>query len=168
MRKLLYLTMILILAGAFTFCCNEQPGESKQAETKAGSESGASVRDNGEVSESAVAKTNAQEAAKAEPILADEKAQITFVELGSVNCIPCKKMQPVMKSIETKYAGQVKVVFHDVWTDEGKPFARQYGIRLIPTQIFVDAAGKEIMRHEGFFPEGEIDAFLQLHGLKAQ
>lgn len=168
MRKLVYLTMILILAGAFTYCSNEQQSESKQAETTTGSDRGNSAQDNGKFSESAVAETNAQEAARAEPIRDDEKTQITFIELGSVNCIPCKKMQPVMKSIETKYAGQIQVVFHDVWTDEGKPFASQYGIQLIPTQIFVDAAGKEIMRHEGFFPEGEIDAFLQSHGLKAQ
>ena len=29
--------------------------------------------------------------------------KVTFVELGSVNCIPCKQMQPVMKAIEEKY-----------------------------------------------------------------
>ncbi|UCF86051.1 MAG: hypothetical protein JSV50_10580, partial [Desulfobacteraceae bacterium] len=26
--------------------------------------------------------------------------KVTFIELGSVNCIPCKKMQPIMKQIE--------------------------------------------------------------------
>jgi thioredoxin 1 len=31
------------------------------------------------------------------------KPLITFYELGSVNCIPCRKMQPIMKSIEEKY-----------------------------------------------------------------
>jgi hypothetical protein len=30
-------------------------------------------------------------------------------------------MQPVMKSIEEKYGKQVKVVFHDVWTEAGAP-----------------------------------------------
>jgi thioredoxin 1 len=28
---------------------------------------------------------------------------------------------------------------------------RQYGIRVIPTQIFYDAEGKERFRHEGFY-----------------
>lgn len=90
---------------------------------------------------------------------------ITFVELGSVRCIPCRKMQPIMKSIEKKYAGQVKVVFHDVWTDEGRKYAEEYGIQLIPTQVFKDRDGKEIFRHEGFFPEEEIDKLLQKQGL---
>jgi len=89
--------------------------------------------------------------------------KIEFVELGSVNCIPCKKMQPVMASIEKKYAGQVKVTFHDVWKDEAP--AKKYGIDLIPTQVFLDAGGKELMRHQGFYPEEEIDKFLQSQGL---
>lgn len=91
------------------------------------------------------------------------KYKIEFVELGSVNCIPCKKMQPVMKSIEEKYKGLVKVTFHDVWKDEAP--AKKYGINLIPTQVFLDASGKEIMRHEGFYPEDEIDKFLLSQGV---
>ncbi len=26
--------------------------------------------------------------------------QVTFIELGSVNCIPCKAMQPIMRELE--------------------------------------------------------------------
>ena len=90
---------------------------------------------------------------------------ITFIELGSVNCIPCKMMQPVMASIGKKYGEQIKIIFYDVWKDDQRQYAVQFGIRLIPTQVFLDRKGKEIMRHEGFFPEQEIDKFLQLQGL---
>lgn len=38
------------------------------------------------------------------------KPKVTFVELGSVNCIPCKQMVPVMKAIEEKY-GSYKCCF---------------------------------------------------------
>ncbi|GAB4328326.1 MAG: hypothetical protein Kow0037_02540 [Calditrichia bacterium] len=92
--------------------------------------------------------------------------KITFVELGSVNCIPCRMMQPVMQNIEHRYGDQIKVIFYDVWKEENKKYAKQYNIRLIPTQVFLDASGKEIMRHEGFFPEEEIDDFLQKQGLQ--
>ena len=91
---------------------------------------------------------------------------VTFIELGSVRCIPCRMMQPVMKSIEEKYGDQVKIVFYDVWTQEGQPYASHYGIRLIPTQVFLDKNGKDFFRHEGFFPEAEIDKLLQKQGLK--
>jgi len=94
------------------------------------------------------------------------KPKVTFVELGSVNCIPCKQMQPVMKSIEEKYSDQIKVIFYDVWKDDQKKYAQQYGIKLIPTQVFLDEKGKEFFRHEGFYPETEIDKLLQGKGLK--
>ncbi|AFH50527.1 Thioredoxin domain protein [Ignavibacterium album JCM 16511] len=94
------------------------------------------------------------------------KTKVTFIELGSVNCVPCKMMQPVMKSIEKKYDDQVKVVFYDVWTKEQKQYAQLYNIKLIPTQIFLDENGKEFHRHEGFYPEAEIDKVLSEKGLK--
>jgi thioredoxin 1 len=94
------------------------------------------------------------------------KPKVTFIELGSVNCIPCKQMQPVMKAIEAKYGEHVKVIFYDVWTKEQKQYAQLYKIKLIPTQVFLDENGKEFHRHEGFYPEAEIDKLLQSKGLK--
>jgi thioredoxin 1 len=91
--------------------------------------------------------------------------EVTFVELGSKNCIPCKMMQPVMDKIEKSYAGKVKVVFHDVWTDEGRPYGQKYGIRAIPTQVFLDKNGEEFFRHTGFFPEEAIVKLLQEQGV---
>ncbi len=86
--------------------------------------------------------------------------KVTFIELGSVNCIPCKMMQPVVKAIEKKYGEQVKVVFYDVWTQEQRVYADKYKIRVIPTQVFLDENGKEFHRHEGFYPEAEIEKIL--------
>ncbi|MDZ7604674.1 MAG: thioredoxin family protein [Cyclobacteriaceae bacterium] len=94
------------------------------------------------------------------------KYKVTFIELGSVRCIPCQKMQPIMKSIETKYGKEVKVVFYDVWTPEGKPFAEKYGIAAIPTQIFLDENGKEYARHEGYFAEEELVKVLNQKGVR--
>jgi thioredoxin 1 len=92
--------------------------------------------------------------------------KVTFVELGSVNCIPCKAMQPVMKEIEQEYGDQVKVVFHDVWTNEGKAYGRKYKIQAIPTQVFLDRNGNEYFRHMGFFPKEEIVKVLEKQGVK--
>jgi len=94
------------------------------------------------------------------------KYKVTFIELGSVRCIPCQQMQPVMKSVEQKYPTQVKVVFHDVWTEAGAPYAKQYGIEAIPTQVFLDKDGKEYFRHVGYFPEEELVKVLQQKGVR--
>jgi thioredoxin 1 len=93
------------------------------------------------------------------------KPLITFIELGSDKCIPCKQMQPILKSVEKKYGDQIRIIFYDVWKSDQKKYAGEYKIRLIPTQVFLDADGKEFFRHEGFYPEEEIDKLLQSKGL---
>jgi thioredoxin 1 len=74
-------------------------------------------------------------------------------------------MVPVMKAIEEKYGDQIEVIFHDVWKPEEKHYAQEYGIKLIPTQVFLDDKGKEFHRHQGFYPEAEIDKILKSKGL---
>jgi thioredoxin 1 len=90
---------------------------------------------------------------------------VTFIELGSVNCVPCKAMQPVMEEVRQKYGKQVSVVFHDVWTKEGEPFGKKYQIRVIPTQVFLDKEGNEYYRHEGFFPAADLYKVLEKGGV---
>lgn len=95
----------------------------------------------------------------------EKKHIVTFIELGSVRCIPCQKMQPVMKAVEEKYGDQVKVIFYDVWTPKGKEDAKQFEFDGIPTQIFLDKNGKEYSRHVGFFPEDELVKVLKQQGV---
>ena len=100
-----------------------------------------------------------------EDVTTDE-IKVTFVELGSVGCIPCDKMQPIMKEIEEEYKGQVKVVFYDVKTSEGKPYIKEFGIRAIPTQVFLDKDENEYFRHLGFFAKDELIKILKMQGVK--
>ncbi len=77
-----------------------------------------------------------------------------LVDLGAGKCIPCKMMAPILEELKKEYAGRLQVDFIDVW--ENPNAGKQYGINLIPTQIFYDASGKELFRHEGFFSKEEI------------
>jgi thioredoxin 1 len=95
-----------------------------------------------------------------------KKHKVTFIELGSTRCIPCQQMQPVMKSVEEKYGMQVKVIFHDVWTEAGAPYGKKYNIEAIPIQIFLDENGKEYFRHVGYFAEEELVKVLKDKGVK--
>jgi thioredoxin 1 len=110
------------------------------------------------------AKPAAKDAIQSRP--GGAQAKVTFIELGSVNCIPCMKMQLVMKEIEREYTEQVAVVFYDVWTEAGKPYAQQYRIRVIPTQVFLDQEGNEYFRHEGYFPKQELIQVLRQKGVR--
>ncbi|MFC1738824.1 thioredoxin family protein [Planctomycetota bacterium] len=82
------------------------------------------------------------------------KALPQLIDLGADKCIPCKLMAPILEELKTEYAGVFEVKFIDVWKNPnaGKP----YKIKMIPTQIFFDPAGKELFRHIGFFSKADI------------
>jgi thioredoxin 1 len=77
-----------------------------------------------------------------------------LLDLGATTCIPCKKMMPVLEELKAEYEGRLDVEFVDVWKTPG--VANRYGVQTIPTQIFFDASGRELYRHQGFFPKNEI------------
>ena len=77
-----------------------------------------------------------------------------LLDLGADKCIPCKMMAPILEELKTKYNGKLQVDFIDVWKNPDE--ANKSGIRVIPTQIFYDASGKELFRHEGFFSKEDI------------
>ena len=77
-----------------------------------------------------------------------------LIELGSVSCLPCKMMAPILDELRKEYPGALQVDFIDVTKDREN--ATKFGLRVIPTQVFLDHNGKELFRHEGFFPKEEI------------
>jgi thioredoxin 1 len=77
-----------------------------------------------------------------------------MIELGSDQCIPCKMMAPIIEELKTEYAEKLTVHFLDV--RKLPALSKAYGIKLIPTQIFYDASGKELFRHEGFYAKEDI------------
>jgi thioredoxin 1 len=86
---------------------------------------------------------------------ADNPANLPrLVDLGAGKCIPCKMMAPILEELKKEYRGRLDVTFVDVW--EKPDEAKKYNIKIIPTQIFYDASGKELFRHEGFFSKEDI------------
>jgi len=83
-----------------------------------------------------------------------KKALPRLVDVGAKKCIPCKLMAPILEELKVEYEGVLKVEFIDVW--ENPKAGKEYGVRLIPTQIFYDSSGKELFRHEGFFSKKDI------------
>jgi len=96
--------------------------------------------------------------------LAPVYGKVTMVDLGAKKCIPCKMMAPIMEELERDYKDRAAIVFIDVW--ENPDAGRKYGIGIIPTQIFYDAKGKEVLRHEGFYEKAAIIAELAKLGVK--
>ncbi|ABK98484.1 thioredoxin family protein [Pelobacter propionicus] len=88
----------------------------------------------------------------------------SVVDFGARSCIPCKKMAPILEELNRELKGKANVLFNDVWKDD--VLARDYRIQMIPTQIFFNAAGKEVKRHMGFMDKADILKELKALGLK--
>lgn len=77
-----------------------------------------------------------------------------LVDYGAGKCIPCKQMKPILEALTKSHSDQFTVVFIDVW--ENKDAGSKNGIRMIPTQVFYAADGRELARHEGFMSRKDI------------
>jgi thioredoxin 1 len=99
-------------------------------------------------------KDNFQVAAVQTQSSTETKKLPRLVDLGADKCIPCKMMAPILEEMKKDYAGTINVEFIDVFKNPDK--AQKYKVNVIPTQIFYDASGKELFRHEGFFSKEDI------------
>jgi thioredoxin 1 len=92
------------------------------------------------------ANTNNNEKSPSSP---PAKAIPRLVDLGAGKCIPCKLMAPILEELKNEYAGSMKVEVIDI--EKNQDMIGKYSVRVIPTQIFYDASGRELFRHEGFY-----------------
>jgi thioredoxin 1 len=70
----------------------------------------------------------------------------------------CKKMKPVLEELARKYEGKVAVRMIDLRDAEGEAIARTRRVHLIPTQVLLDADGRERFRHEGFISLDDLES----------
>lgn len=87
-----------------------------------------------------------------------------MVDLGRDTCVPCKMMAPILEELKKEYEGKAMIEVIDLRHD--MEAARRYRIRVIPTQIFFDAEGNEVWRHEGYMPKQQIVAKLAELGVE--
>ena len=102
-------------------------------------------------------RTNLEEGASVDGAQRAQQTEIALPrlgDLGSDKCIPCKEMAPILEELAAEYEGSLVVDVIDVRkeTDAGP----EWGIRVIPTQVFIDASGEEQFRHEGFMAKEAI------------
>ena len=99
--------------------------------------------------------TSPKEETVGAPVVEDEvKPLPRLIDLGAGKCIPCKEMAPILEELAATKKEYFDVVFFDVW--ENPDIAGQYGVRIIPTQIFDSADGTELYRHVGFYSRQQI------------
>ncbi len=84
----------------------------------------------------------------------DEIPRPQLIDFGAGSCATCKMMNIVLTELSAEHGGKISIRFVDVWKNEEA--SKEYSIRMIPTQVFLDAEGNELFRHEGFISKEDI------------
>lgn len=87
-----------------------------------------------------------------------------LVDVGAERCLPCKMMEPILKELAKEYKG--KLVVEVINATKQPDAANKYRAKSYPTQMFFNAAGKELYRHEGFYSKAKILAKFESLGIK--
>jgi thioredoxin 1 len=87
----------------------------------------------------------------------------TIIEFGANNCVSCREMKPVLRAL----AQDTRITVADIDILKERDYISRYQIRLMPTQVFYDASGKEIGRHMGKISGEEVLSRLGVSPLKA-
>lgn len=77
-----------------------------------------------------------------------------LVEFGSNECDACKRMAVVLRELTPKLKATADLVQVDTALYPGE--AQRWRLRMVPTQILLDAHGQEQWRHEGFIAAAEL------------
>ncbi len=88
-----------------------------------------------------------------------------LLEFGRGWCIPCKYMKPILDDMAKAYSGKAIVTTVDM--DANKNLVRDFGIRMMPTQVFLAPDGKEFFRNEGTLEREQIAQVFQKMGVGA-
>jgi thioredoxin 1 len=75
------------------------------------------------------------------------KAQPTLYEFGAGYCASCKEMEKVMAELKASHGDQIQVRM--IYAGKEDDLFKQYKVMLIPTQVLLNAEGKEVFRHMG-------------------
>ncbi len=77
-----------------------------------------------------------------------------LLEFGRGWCKPCKYMKPILDDMAKAYSGRALVMTVDM--DVNADLVRQFGIRMMPTQVFMSPDGKVYKRNEGVLEREQI------------
>ncbi len=90
----------------------------------------------------------------------EAKDKVAMVDFWAVWCGPCRMVGPLVEQLHTEY--QDKALVGKVNVDENPEIAMKYGIRSIPTILFIKN-GEVVDKQVGAVPKSTLKAKLEKH-----
>jgi thioredoxin len=87
-------------------------------------------------------------------IPADHQVTPEILEFGRKLCRVCRESEKIVQAVWARYPGQFAV--RVIYIDEDQAMFRHYRAVFVPTQVFLDATGKEVFRHEWAFTKEQL------------
>ncbi len=88
-----------------------------------------------------------------------------LLEFGKGWCRPCKHMKPILEDMAKEYGERAIVATVDM--DANYHLVRGFGVRVMPTQVFLQPDGREFFRNEGVLEREDIRAIFSKVGIQA-
>lgn len=88
-----------------------------------------------------------------------------LLEFGKGWCQPCKYMKPILEDMAKEYGEKAIVATVDM--DANYDLVRRFGVRVMPTQVFLRPDGKEFFRNEGVLEREHIRTIFSKMGVEA-
>jgi thioredoxin 1 len=87
-----------------------------------------------------------------------------LIDFTRDHCLPCQIMAPWVDELRKQHAALVAVVEINIDRPANKSIGRYFKARSIPTQVYVDTAGREVARHVGLATKPQMERTLKRHG----
>lgn len=86
-----------------------------------------------------------------------------ILKFGAIWCMNCLFMEPVWQEIDGEFR---ELVIENFDIDDDAEASKKFNIKDIPTVVFLDGNGKEILRFEGIKEKEEIKRIISEYGEK--
>jgi len=89
----------------------------------------------------------------------------TIIAFGMSHCYSCLAMSKVFKEV---LEGHPEYQIYSIDGQKERLILRdKYRLKLMPVQIFFDAQGDEVLRHEGAYVKPVLEIIMKKHGFKS-
>ncbi len=86
-----------------------------------------------------------------------------LIDFYATWCGPCRRVAPILEELQQEYEGKIKI--YKVNVDKEKELAGVFGVRSMPTFLFIPQKGKPTMTKGALPKKTFIQIFQELFGL---